>query len=299
MDPEELFELTGELQGVANAVEGAQLVAIAHAGCHETRLTERGPVEIHHDLGFVDAMTSTRGLAGHRGRSVGRRAQGRAGREPDRPVHRSCSARSSPVSWPPSTRARWSPPATAWTTRRAPPSTTSWWSGWSGWTRPGSPPSPAGSPRGSPPTRSPPPPRKNKQGPGRAGHPRPGRHHRLVGPPPRRALGRRLGRDPRPRPGVRRQGPRPDPGPGPRGRVHGPAADQRHRHRQAHPRHPGHHRPSRPGRPRRRRRLFRVEIAEASSRHRRSSPSESSPWSNLHPSEARSSGTGQGCATTR
>ncbi len=32
MDPEELFEVTGELQGVANAVEGAQLVAIAHAG---------------------------------------------------------------------------------------------------------------------------------------------------------------------------------------------------------------------------------------------------------------------------
>src|SRR6187200_1897464 len=59
MDPDELFEVTGELQGVANAVEGAQLVAIAHAGCHETRLTERGPVEIHHDVGFIDAMTSS------------------------------------------------------------------------------------------------------------------------------------------------------------------------------------------------------------------------------------------------
>ena len=56
---EELFGLTGDLQGVANAVEGAQLVAIAHAGSYETRLTERGPVEIHHDLGFVDAMTSS------------------------------------------------------------------------------------------------------------------------------------------------------------------------------------------------------------------------------------------------
>ena len=33
MGPEELFEVTGELQGVANALEGAQLVAIAHAGC--------------------------------------------------------------------------------------------------------------------------------------------------------------------------------------------------------------------------------------------------------------------------
>ena len=32
MGPEELFEVTGDLQGVANALEGAQLVAIAHAG---------------------------------------------------------------------------------------------------------------------------------------------------------------------------------------------------------------------------------------------------------------------------
>ena len=46
-------------RAVANAVEGAQLVAIAHAGCHETRLTERGPVEVHHEVGFVDAMTSS------------------------------------------------------------------------------------------------------------------------------------------------------------------------------------------------------------------------------------------------
>ncbi len=81
MDPEELFEVTGDLQGVANAVEGAQLVAIAHAGSHETRLTERGPVEVHHEVGFVDAMTSSRGVPGHRGRSVGGRAQGRPGRE--------------------------------------------------------------------------------------------------------------------------------------------------------------------------------------------------------------------------
>src|SRR6478735_1319374 len=56
---DELFELTGDLQAVANAVEGAQLVAIAHAGSHELRLTERGPVEIHHELGFIDAMTSS------------------------------------------------------------------------------------------------------------------------------------------------------------------------------------------------------------------------------------------------
>ncbi len=59
MGQEELFELTGELQGVANAVEGAQLVAIAHAGSHELRLTERGPVEVHHEVGFIDAMTSS------------------------------------------------------------------------------------------------------------------------------------------------------------------------------------------------------------------------------------------------
>ena len=59
MEPEELFEVTGDLQGVANAVDGAQLVAIAHAGSHELRLTDRGPVEVHHEVGFIDAMTST------------------------------------------------------------------------------------------------------------------------------------------------------------------------------------------------------------------------------------------------
>src|SRR6478735_10301776 len=59
MSPDELFEVTGELQGAANAVEGAQLVAIAHAGSHETRLTERGPVEVHHELGYIDQMTSS------------------------------------------------------------------------------------------------------------------------------------------------------------------------------------------------------------------------------------------------
>ena len=59
MEADELFEVTGELQGAANAVEGAQLVAIAHAGAHETRLTERGPVEVHHGLGFIDQMTSS------------------------------------------------------------------------------------------------------------------------------------------------------------------------------------------------------------------------------------------------
>ena len=56
MSADELFELNGDLQGVVNAAEGAQLVVTAHAAAHETRLTDRGPVEVHHGLGFVDAM---------------------------------------------------------------------------------------------------------------------------------------------------------------------------------------------------------------------------------------------------
>ncbi|MGB7819344.1 MAG: hypothetical protein WBL35_11520, partial [Ornithinibacter sp.] len=72
---DELFELTGELQGIVNAAEGAQLVAAAHAASHETRLTSRGPVEVHHEVGFVDAMApsevalatgTTVGVAGNR-----------------------------------------------------------------------------------------------------------------------------------------------------------------------------------------------------------------------------------------
>ncbi len=162
MGQEELFEVTGELQGVANAVEGAQLVAIAHAGSHELRLTERGPVEIHHEVGFIDAMTSSEvslatGLGQWAaGRKVGL-AEALAGR------FTKLLGKSSPASWPPSTPARWSPPATASTPPRAPRSRTSWFSGWSGWTRPGSPPSPARSPQGSPPTRSPPPPPRTKR----------------------------------------------------------------------------------------------------------------------------------------
>ena len=56
MEADELFEVSGELQGAANAVEGAQMVAMAHAASYETRLTDRGPVEVHHGVGFVDAM---------------------------------------------------------------------------------------------------------------------------------------------------------------------------------------------------------------------------------------------------
>ena len=59
MAADELFEVTGELQGVLNCGEGAQLVAAAHAASHETRLTDRGPVQVHHDLGFIDAMAPT------------------------------------------------------------------------------------------------------------------------------------------------------------------------------------------------------------------------------------------------
>ncbi len=56
---DELFELAGALQGVINAAEGAPLVVVAHAVSHETRLTDRGPVEVQHALGFVDAMGPT------------------------------------------------------------------------------------------------------------------------------------------------------------------------------------------------------------------------------------------------
>ena len=87
MGPEELFEVTGELQGVANAVEGAQLVAIAHAGSPRARLTERGPVEVHHEVGFIDAMTSSEvSLATGLGQWAAGRKVGLAA-SPGRPVH--------------------------------------------------------------------------------------------------------------------------------------------------------------------------------------------------------------------
>ncbi len=92
MDPDELFEVTGDLQGVANAVEGAQLVAIAHAGSHELRLTDRGPVA-GAPPGRVHRRDDLhRGVPGHRGRAVGRRAQGRPGLAP--------WPGGSPSSWP-------------------------------------------------------------------------------------------------------------------------------------------------------------------------------------------------------
>ena len=75
MAADELFELTGHLQGVVNAAEGTQVLVAAHAASHETRLTSRGPVEVHHEVGFVDAMApsevalatgTTVGVAGSR-----------------------------------------------------------------------------------------------------------------------------------------------------------------------------------------------------------------------------------------
>ena len=56
---DDLFEIAGDLQKVLNAVDGAQLVAVAHAAAHEQRLTERGIEERHHAPGFVDAMASS------------------------------------------------------------------------------------------------------------------------------------------------------------------------------------------------------------------------------------------------
>ncbi len=75
MDVEDLFEITGAAQGVVNSAEGAQLAAAAHAAAHETRLTGHGPVAVHHEVGFVDAMApsevalvtgSTVGVAGNK-----------------------------------------------------------------------------------------------------------------------------------------------------------------------------------------------------------------------------------------
>ena len=164
-------------------------------GRHELRLTDRGPVEIHHEVGFIDAMTSSEvslatGLGQWAaGRKVGL-AEALAGRFPKLlgkviagelatvnagKVVTACDGLDD------------QPPA--------PRSRTSWWTGWSGWTRPGSPPSPARSPPGSPPTRSPPPPpRTRRTGPCRSAPARTAPP--TGGPATRRALRRRLGRRP-------------------------------------------------------------------------------------------------------
>ena len=248
MGQEELFEVTGELQGVANAVEGAQLVAIAHAGSHELRLTERGPVDVHHEVGFIDAMTSSEvSLATGLG-PVGRRAQGRPGRSPGRAVHqtvgqsphrgaghrqrrqggrrlrrprpRRCAAVEDVlverlVGMDP---ARITTVARKVATRIAADQVAAATA-------------------------------KNKKD--RAVQVTPGPDGttdwwaRL--PAGRSAAAWAAIRDLADR--YTKKDPEPDPGPGQRRRVHRPAADQRHRHRQSHPRHPRHHRPRRRARP--------------------------------------------------
>ena len=85
LEPDELFELAGELQGLLNAVDGAQLVAIAHAASHETRLTDRGPTQVRHSLGFVDAMAGSEvSLATGTGQWAGSRRAGLAARAAER-----------------------------------------------------------------------------------------------------------------------------------------------------------------------------------------------------------------------
>ncbi len=85
LEPDELFEVVGHLQGVLNAVDGAQLVAIAHAAAHETRLTERGPEQVHHAIGFVDAMAGSEvSLATGTGQWAAARRTGLAARSAER-----------------------------------------------------------------------------------------------------------------------------------------------------------------------------------------------------------------------
>lgn len=85
LEPDELFELAGDLQGLLNCVDGAQLVAVAHAASHETRLTDRGPTQVHHGLGFVDAMAGSEvSLATGTGQWAGARRAGLAARSAER-----------------------------------------------------------------------------------------------------------------------------------------------------------------------------------------------------------------------
>lgn len=85
LEPDELFELAGDLQGLLNCVDGAQLVTVAHAASHETRLTDRGPMQVHHGLGFVDAMAGSEiSLATGTGQWAGARRAGLAARSAER-----------------------------------------------------------------------------------------------------------------------------------------------------------------------------------------------------------------------
>ena len=73
--PEDCFEVAGELQGLVTAAEGAQGVVAAFGARVETTMSESGPWERTHPVGFVDAMAPaemslatglTEGLAGRR-----------------------------------------------------------------------------------------------------------------------------------------------------------------------------------------------------------------------------------------
>ena len=73
--PEDCFEVAGELQGLVTASEGAQGVVAAFGARVETTMSESGPWERTHPVGFVDAMAPaemslatglTEGLAGRR-----------------------------------------------------------------------------------------------------------------------------------------------------------------------------------------------------------------------------------------
>ena len=75
LSAEDAFEVAGELQGLVNAAEGAQAVAAAWGARVETTMRESGPWERVHPVGFVDAMAAaevslatgvTEGLAGRK-----------------------------------------------------------------------------------------------------------------------------------------------------------------------------------------------------------------------------------------
>ena len=241
MAADELFEVAGELQGVLNAGEGAQLVAAAHAASHETRLTERGPVQVHHDVGFIDAMAPTEvSLA----TGVGQWAAGRrvalgaalaerfplllgkvlAGEVCTGTVQRvvtvcegldkaACAKIDAIMA---GKLADLDPGRVAAFTRRVATRV-------------------AGEQLREAQRRTAP-------GPVRGDPAGPGRCHVVVGVAARGDLGGGVVGDHDAGRGVRRQGRVADRGPGPGGRVHRPAAAQRERHREGHPRHPRHHR---------------------------------------------------------
>jgi hypothetical protein len=148
MAPDELFEVTGQLQGVLNCGEGAQLVAAAHAASHETRLTDRGPVQVHHGAGFIDAMAPTEvSLA----TGIGQWAAGGGSPSGAALTQRFPLMLAKVLAGEvcPATAQRVVTVCEGWTRPRARRSTRSWPASWPSWTRGGCRRSPAGSPPGS------------------------------------------------------------------------------------------------------------------------------------------------------